>query len=199
MSEPRIIKRYTNRKLYDTRDSRYVTLTQIAGMVRAGEEITVVDNATKENLTSLTLAQIIYEQEKRSNEVLPLSALRELVRRSEAKLADIRDGLLVKPERPEGEEASASEVHDEGEEKRGIIDSSKVVFEDWQRRVDERLHTLLDTLAPFRQLQEEMRGVAERLEELEGRLRKLGSKRRADEEGAQKGQGGGEAEGEPRE
>ncbi len=195
MTEPRIIKRYTNRKLYDTRDSRYVTLTQIAGMVRAGEEITVVDNATKENLTSLTLAQIIYEQEKRSNEVLPLSALRELVRRSEAKLADIRDGLLVKPDRPDGEEAGVGEAHEEAE-KRGLIDGSKVVFEDWQRRVDERLHTLLDTLAPFRQLQEEMRGVAERLEELEGRLRKLGHKRRGDEEGAPSARSGEDASGE---
>src|SRR5688572_665037 len=61
---PRVIKRYANRKLYDTRDSRYVTLPQIAELVRSGEDVQIIDNRTKENLTSITLAQIIYESEK---------------------------------------------------------------------------------------------------------------------------------------
>src|SRR6185503_13572006 len=52
----RIIKRYSNRKLYDTRDSRYVTLLQIAGMVRSGEEVKVVDNSSRQDLTNATLA-----------------------------------------------------------------------------------------------------------------------------------------------
>lgn len=195
MSEPRIIKRYTNRKLYDTRDSRYVTLSQIATMVRAGEDITVVDNATKEDLTSLTLAQIIYEQEKKSSEVLPLSALRELVRRSEARLADIRDGLRTKPEGGEDRQVPGGEKED-AEERRSLLESSKVLFEDWQRRVDERLRTILDTFAPFGQLQEEMVRVTQRLEEVEGRLRKIAGKRRIEDEGSGKGkpaEAGGEA------
>ncbi len=177
MGEPRIIKRYTNRKLYDTRDSRYVTLTQIAAMVRAGEEMTVVDNSTKDDLTSLTLAQIIYEQEKRSAEVLPLSALRELVRRSEARLADLREGrvgrLLNRSEVAEGEERPR-----EGEE----IDGRKggrLTFEELQKWVDARLHTMLEG-SPFRQLQEEIRRVRQRTEELEQRLRQLSNKRRLD-------------------
>jgi polyhydroxyalkanoate synthesis repressor PhaR len=192
MSEPRIIKRYTNRKLYDTKDSRYVTLSQIAGMVRAGEEMTVVDNATKEDLTSLTLAQIIYEQEKRQAEVLPLSALRELVRRSEARLADLREGrvgrLLVRGE-PDGGAAGAPEPDDaavhKGPERAVDVEAEapgsepkRGAFEDWQRRVDERLHALLDGLAPFRQLQDEILGVTQRIEELEGRLRNLATRRR---------------------
>jgi len=61
---PRVIKRYANRKLYDTRESCYVTLPQIAEFVRAGEDVQIIDNRTKENLTSVTLAQIIYESEK---------------------------------------------------------------------------------------------------------------------------------------
>lgn len=179
MSEPRIIKRYTNRKLYDTRESRYVTLSQIATMVRGGEDITVIDNATKEDLTSLTLAQIIYEQEKKSSEVLPLSALRELVRRSEARLADLRDGLRTRPEDCEEVESS----RDDAEAKRSLLDSSKILFEDWQRRVDDQLRTLLDTFAPFRQLQEEIVRVAARLEEVESRLRRLSRAGRPPEEG----------------
>ena len=62
----RLIKRYANRKLYDTLDSRYVTLQQIAEFVRAGDDVQIVDNKTKDDLTSVTLAQIIYEEEKNS-------------------------------------------------------------------------------------------------------------------------------------
>ena len=62
----RVIKRYSNRKLYDTKDSRYVTLLQIAEMVRGGEEVQIIDNNTKEDLTEVTLAQIIYEEKKRT-------------------------------------------------------------------------------------------------------------------------------------
>ena len=50
MPEPRIIKRYTNRKLYDTQSSQYVTLEQIALMIRQGEEVQVLDNSSKEDL-----------------------------------------------------------------------------------------------------------------------------------------------------
>ena len=52
----RVITRYSNRKLYDTQDSRYVTLQQIGEMVRAGEEVQIIDNATKEDKTDVTLA-----------------------------------------------------------------------------------------------------------------------------------------------
>ena len=63
--EPKVIKRYTNRKLYDTVESRYVTLDEIAAMIKEGVEVRIVDNRTKEDLTSVTLAQIIFEEEKR--------------------------------------------------------------------------------------------------------------------------------------
>ncbi len=173
MGESRIIKRYTNRKLYDTRDSRYVTLSQIASMVQAGEEMTVIDNSTKEDLTSLTLAQIIYEQEKRSAEVLPISALRELVRRSEARLADLREGrvgrLLNRNEAGEPEEGEHLDT------RRG----PRFNFDEVQRWVDKRLRTMLEG-SPFHQLQEEMTGVTQRIEELEQRLRQLSRKKRFD-------------------
>lgn len=62
--EPRIIKRYANRKLYDTHESRYVTLHEVAEFVRGRQDVQIVDNRTKEDLTNVTLAQIIYEEEK---------------------------------------------------------------------------------------------------------------------------------------
>ena len=59
-----VIKRYSNRKLYDTQESRYVTLEEIEEMIRAGKEISVVDAASGEDLTSVTLTQIILENER---------------------------------------------------------------------------------------------------------------------------------------
>jgi polyhydroxyalkanoate synthesis repressor PhaR len=73
--EPKVIKRYTNRKLYDTVESRYVTLDEVADMVKEGVEVQIIDNRTKEDLTSVTLAQIVFEEEKKKNQ-MPLSVLR---------------------------------------------------------------------------------------------------------------------------
>lgn len=74
----RNIKRYSNRKLYDTQDSRYVTLQQIAVLVRNGDEIRVVDKDTQRDLTSATLAQILFEEERRGPR-LPVSGLRQII------------------------------------------------------------------------------------------------------------------------
>jgi polyhydroxyalkanoate synthesis repressor PhaR len=79
MAEARIIKRYANRKLYDTQHSRYVTLDQISEMIRAGDDVKIVDNKTKEDLTSVTLAQIIFEEEKKQRSFLPLTAMRNII------------------------------------------------------------------------------------------------------------------------
>ena len=78
-NDPRVIKRYANRKMYDTLKSRYVTLDQIAEMVREGEDVRIVDNNSKEDLTSITLAQIIFEEEKRGPR-LPVEGLRRIIR-----------------------------------------------------------------------------------------------------------------------
>src|SRR5688572_16296564 len=78
MADTRVIKRYANRKLYDTQRSRYVTLDQIAEMIRAGEDVKIVDNNSKEDLTAMTLAQIIFEEEKKAS-FMPLSALRNII------------------------------------------------------------------------------------------------------------------------
>src|SRR5690606_16197373 len=74
-----IIKRYANRKLYDTEHSRYVTLDQISEMIRNGDDVKIVDNKTKEDLTTVTLAQIIFEEEKKQRSFLPLGAMRNII------------------------------------------------------------------------------------------------------------------------
>ena len=77
--DAKVIKRYTNRKLYDTVESRYVTLDEIAQMIKGGAEVKVLDNRSKEDLTSVTLAQIIFEEEKKRSQ-MPLGVLREIIR-----------------------------------------------------------------------------------------------------------------------
>lgn len=79
------IKRYSNRKLYDIARKRYVKLGEIAALVRGGEEVRVVDNVTRQDLTRVTLAQILLEREKRGDSPLPksffVSALKQGARR----------------------------------------------------------------------------------------------------------------------
>ena len=79
-----VIKRYSNRKLYDTQESRYVTLDEIEEMIRAGKEISVVDAASGEDLTSVTLTQIILENERTHRGNLPSAFLHQLIKHGEA-------------------------------------------------------------------------------------------------------------------
>ncbi len=84
-STPKIVKRYANRKLYDTERSCYVTLEDISNMIKLGDEVQVIDNKTGDDLTSVTLAQIIFEIEKKKRSFMPLALLRGLIQeRSDA-------------------------------------------------------------------------------------------------------------------
>ncbi len=79
----RLVKRYGSRKLYDTEESRYVSLDEMAGWIREGQQIKVVDNTTSEDVTAATLIQIISEQGRRNSSFLPKDVLHELIRRGE--------------------------------------------------------------------------------------------------------------------
>ena len=79
MGETRVIKRYANRKMYDTSRSCYVTLEEVATMVRDGHEVQVIDNKTKEDLTEVTLTQALLDSERRNRGTVPLHGLRHLI------------------------------------------------------------------------------------------------------------------------
>jgi len=81
------IKRYTNRKLYDVVARRYVTLEEIGRLVRSGEEVKVVDYATGADLTTTTLVQVLFDEQKRSSNFPPLALLTRLVNRGMQTLA----------------------------------------------------------------------------------------------------------------
>jgi polyhydroxyalkanoate synthesis repressor PhaR len=79
--EPVTIKKYANRRLYNTGTSTYVTLEDLAAMVKAGEDFVVYDAKTGEDITRSVLAQIIFEQEnKEGQSLLPIAFLRQLIR-----------------------------------------------------------------------------------------------------------------------
>ncbi|MBW2452874.1 MAG: polyhydroxyalkanoate synthesis regulator DNA-binding domain-containing protein [Deltaproteobacteria bacterium] len=107
----RVIKRYSNRKLYDTKDSQYVTLQQIGEMVRRGEDVQIIDNKTKEDKTEVTLALIISEDLKDKPRSVPLGTLRTLIQeRGERLLTTLRESsvgkLISGTEEEEGAEGS---------------------------------------------------------------------------------------------
>ena len=185
MAEARVIKRYANRKLYDTQHSRYVTLDQISEMIRAGDEVKIVDNKTKEDLTSVTLAQIIFEEEKRQKNFISLGAMRQLIQSGGASLQELAQQAQARVRsvfrKGEGD-GRASEVDEASESLRRSIASEnpgavrefaerwQLAIEDWQRKVDDRIHSVVETLSPFASLEKEVSRLRQRVEELEARL-----------------------------
>jgi polyhydroxyalkanoate synthesis repressor PhaR len=89
------IKRYPNRKLYDTTAKQYVSLDSITAMIRRGDDVRVVDHSTGEDLTTLTLTQIIVEQEKQQSGFVPSPILMGLIRSGGNTLASLRRSLSV--------------------------------------------------------------------------------------------------------
>lgn len=193
----RVIKRYANRKLYDTRDSRYVTLLQIAEHVRNGEEVSIIDNTTKEDLTNITLAQIVYEEERKSGEEQrkaspTLGTLRGLIQNGgERLMTTLRDGpvgkLMARRESEEGGApapvASAPPVADPKKTPRM---GPKEALDELQRLADDRIRGVLGiAIGHVQQLQGEVRRLQGRIEELEQKL--VSAQKRRDSEGKASG------------
>lgn len=88
-----IIKRYPNRKLYNTETKRYITLDGIASLIQQGEEVQILDHASGEDLTNLTLSQIIFEQEKKASGFLPQAVLTSLIQAGGETLGSLRRTL----------------------------------------------------------------------------------------------------------
>jgi polyhydroxyalkanoate synthesis repressor PhaR len=171
--ERRVIKRYSNRKLYDTKDSKYVTLLQIAEMVRGGEEVQIIDNNSKEDLTEVTLAQIIYEEKKANSRAVPLQTLKDLIHtRTEKVLSDLREGPIGKllPGIKE-KDKTPEEVPEPASSKPGVLERAQGTLEDWQMKIDERIRTLLPSSSPWQQLEAEVKRLNARIDELEKKLK----------------------------
>jgi polyhydroxyalkanoate synthesis repressor PhaR len=77
---PVVIKKYANRRLYNTQTSSYVTLDHLCEMVKAGVEFQVIDARSSEDITRSVLTQIIFEEETKGHNLLPIRFLRQLIR-----------------------------------------------------------------------------------------------------------------------
>ena len=177
MAETRIVKRYANRKLYDTQRSRYVTLEQIADMIRSGEDVKIVDNNSKEDLTAITLTQIIFEEEKKQS-FLPLSALRNIIQSGANNISQVATqagervrGIFKREGGGEnGESMTAEEAAGGGHPIREFLERSQQTFDEWQKKVDERIRSTVESLSPLSGIEKEVRALSQRLADLEKRL-----------------------------
>ena len=80
MPDPLVLKKYSNRRLYDTRNSHYVTLEDVSTMIRSGERVQIQDATTGEDVTAFILTQVVLEAAKRKNSLLPESLLHLIIR-----------------------------------------------------------------------------------------------------------------------
>lgn len=195
MPETRIIKRYANRKLYDTEHSRYVTLDQISEMIRNGDDVKIVDNKTKEDLTTVTLAQIIFEEEKKQRSFLPLNAMRNIIQsggewfaEAQRRVQSILPGKKKEGEEeletdPPVEEPADEEAAEAAAQKKTIaalrewVDTSKHRLEEWQKQVDTKVRGAIEDIQhainPWASVNKDVKHLADRIAELEAKLRDL--------------------------
>jgi polyhydroxyalkanoate synthesis repressor PhaR len=194
VSDTRIIKRYANRKLYDTEHSRYVTLDQISEMIRNGDDVKIVDNKTKEDLTTVTLAQIIFEEEKKQRSFLPLGAMRNIIQsggewfaEAQRRVQSILPGGKKKDDAPGHEEIAPVGIDGANDEaavkKRSLqslrewIEQSKSRLDDWQKQVDGKIRGAIENIQtsinPWASVNKDVRALADRIAELEAKLHEL--------------------------
>lgn len=177
----KLIKRYTNRKLYDTERSCYVTLDEIADMVRDGEELTIIDNRTGDDLTTVTLAQIVFEEEKKDRKLLPLQSLRLIIQSPSEFLARISKPVQDFREETQQRVMDLKRKAEETQEEK-LIQPAREFLEQVQRTIDElgasvdqRLKGSVDALTQVPDLSEEIESVSGRLDVLEEQVASLHS------------------------
>src|SRR5690606_27744276 len=195
MPETRIIKRYANRKLYDTEHSRYVTLDQISEMIRNGDDVKIVDNKTKEDLTTVTLAQIIFEEEKKQRSFLPLNAMRNIIQSGGEWFAEAQrrvqsilpgkkkdgDGDVESDEdEPEPADEAAAEAAAKKKSLAALrewVDHSKHRLDEWQKQVDSKVRGAIEDIQqainPWASVNKDVKQLADRIAELEAKLHEL--------------------------
>jgi polyhydroxyalkanoate synthesis repressor PhaR len=196
MATSHLIKRYGNRKLYDTRASAYITLDGIAELVRQGKDLRVIDNDSGEDLTAVTFAQIIFEEEKRKSGLLSLPVLRWIIHQGGEALQELLDQV------DRGREAldSAREFAEKGVQQlvRGnrdkggrsligdFLEQPQKQLDQLQKRIDAQVRESVDRIAGHPAIQREIVRLERSVKRLEQQLaslkRRPSSKRRSKKE-----------------
>jgi polyhydroxyalkanoate synthesis repressor PhaR len=178
---PRLVKRYSNRKLYDTNESRYVTLDEIARWVKAGEEVKILENETGEDLTAVTFAQIILEEERRKSGLLSLRVLRGLIQHGESALQNLTATV----------ESAAEAARTRVQERVQGFTTMAERLTDIQTNLDDVVRRQVERVTANPVLQRELTRVERTLRMLEARIARLRtrSEQEAQDEGHQPGSG----------
>lgn len=178
--EKRVVKRYRNRKLYDTADSCYVTLEDIAELVREGEDISVIDNTTQEDLTSVTLAQIILEEEKRKKDYLPLNTLIQLIRSGGETIRDFVQKSLGEGVKEIHYVRDEILDHLEGLVKRGSIsrDEGYQLLGNIKKFIESKVKPTVENVQNIPSVQLEVKNLRKKLDDLEKKLNSYEGKKK---------------------
>jgi polyhydroxyalkanoate synthesis repressor PhaR len=187
----RLVKRYSNRKLYDTSESRYVTLDEIARWVKGGEDVKILENESGEDLTAVTFAQIILEEERRKSGLLSLRVMRELIQHGESALhnlaASVESGIeAIRP----AAEAARSRVQERVQESVQGLTSIGDRLTEIQRNFDELVRRQVERVTSNPTLQRELQRVERTARMLEARIARLRSDSEDDPTGAGHNGGG---------
>lgn len=94
MTDKLIIKKYNNRRLYDTEKNAYVTLSQISDVIKQGRQVEVIDAKTKEDVTAFILTQVLLEEAKKKNFLLPVPLLHLMIQFGETVLSEFFEKYL---------------------------------------------------------------------------------------------------------
>jgi polyhydroxyalkanoate synthesis repressor PhaR len=189
----RLIKRYGNRKMYDPQASRYVTLDNVAELVRSGDDLRIIDNDTGEDLTAVTFAQVIFEEAKRSNGFLGLPVLRRIIQQGGAAVQEIltsvdrgreaignmrelaEKGVKQLVKSAEGKPRPAHRAG--GQTGRGFLDEilelPQKQIEQIQHRIDLQVRHSLERVTAHPVVQNELRRIQRSIKGLERQLTRL--------------------------
>ena len=96
MDDKIILKKYSNRRLYDTHNSCYVTLEDVTGLIKSGNQVEIMDAATKEDVTAFILTQVILEEARKKNILLPVPVLHLIIQHGDGALSDFFDKYFLK-------------------------------------------------------------------------------------------------------
>lgn len=125
-----VIKKYPNRRLYNTETSKYITLDDLSALVKQNIEFKVIDIKTNDDLTRVTLAQIILDHEIKGYEMLPIDVLKHIIRLYDHPLNQTFSSYLMN---------SVTQFNQQMDQFKGMLGNMTMPFAspDWQKNMDE--------------------------------------------------------------
>jgi polyhydroxyalkanoate synthesis repressor PhaR len=173
---PVIIKRYANRKLYNTNTRSYVTLEEIGWMIQEGQDVTILDHESGNDITAVTLTQVVFDQEKRSGGLVPQAFFSRLIKARDGGLAALRHGIdsFIDPD---------GHFTAEIQRRLNILqDEEQITPEEYQRMYDLLLDDRFDALEQTdeeKASSEQIKALMAQLEALENEINHIKQKKQA--------------------